>query len=727
MADQHLTLQLRPDVQWTGYHRQGRWVARDPLNASFFYFSEVEYTAAKLLDGTRTLPTLVEELKRKFPSISIHQDWIKLFITRLNSAHLLQPNSIRAANWLVKSQERSRNQSWLQVLLSPLSLRLPLFDPTSWLVKLRFLAVAVFHPAVIVGWCMAAMAVSFFVWLRVLSNPQIVQLDPGTLAGDRWLMLLVTYLVVKSLHEFGHALACVKAGSQCSEIGLLFLFFTPCLYCDTTDSWKLESKWSRAGIASAGIFTELVLATLAAIVWMVTRDGALHSIAWSTMVVCSIGTIVVNANPCLKYDGYYILSDLWGVPNLTQQAHAAVSKVFHWLMTGQPYTTEDLDANIFLLCAYSVCSFVYRTIVLSLIVWLLWSTLVPQGLGILAVIILAGTAIGLLTSWLHLGRSLYRELLGTHSVKFTRLVMLFTFVLVVVAFVWEFALPTNVQARAVTDFEDKTPVFAAQTGELVSCAKPNELLTVGAELLRLKASDKELALLVLQGEIAVVEQRLEQLKLRSASDPLASFSIPTTTELLSELNSKELLLQRELDSLVQRAVTEGYLIPADETLVAPFAAPRDDRPEPMLVDVVNRHSWLQRGTLVGWFSSQKKLQLTALVPEHEVKLLSLGQKCVCMWDSSVAERLAGEIVRISPEPVSETPKELVGDASLVSVRDELGRLRPELPHYEVTISVSASASQHIKGSLATVRIQIASRTLWQSAMRWVKMSLKPVY
>ena len=160
-------------------------------------------------------------------------------------------------------------------------------------------------------------------------------LSGAAMLGDRWWYLAACYVVAKSLHELGHGLACVRYRAYCRELGVMFLCLAPCLYCDTTDAWKLSSKWERAAIAAAGMWVEWILATLAAGVWLITQAGTLHYVAASMMLVCSLGTLLVNSNPLLKYDGYYLLSDLWGVPNLSELGSDALRGLLISALSGR--------------------------------------------------------------------------------------------------------------------------------------------------------------------------------------------------------------------------------------------------------------------------------------------------------------------------------------------------------------------------------------------------------
>src|SRR5947209_8298186 len=121
--------------------------------------------------------------------------------------------------------------------------------------------------------------------------------------GYLWLALGV----VKVIHEFGHGLSCKAFGGEVHEMGLLFLVFSPCMYCNVSDSWTLPNKWKRIIISAAGIYVELIIAAIATWVWWNTPTKPfINHLSLSLMVVCSVSTVVFNANPLMRYDGYYV-------------------------------------------------------------------------------------------------------------------------------------------------------------------------------------------------------------------------------------------------------------------------------------------------------------------------------------------------------------------------------------------------------------------------------------
>ena len=136
-----------------------------------------------------------------------------------------------------------------------------------------------------------------------------------------WLALSV--ILAKTLHELGHALACRHFGGECHEMGVLLLVFLPCLYCNVSDAWMFNSRWRRVAVDVAGMYVELVLAAACTFLWWFTVPGWINSICFNLMIVCSLNTLLFNGNPLLRYDGYYLLADLWEIPNLHERSATA--------------------------------------------------------------------------------------------------------------------------------------------------------------------------------------------------------------------------------------------------------------------------------------------------------------------------------------------------------------------------------------------------------------------
>src|SRR5690606_32747297 len=169
------------------------------------------------------------------------------------------------------------------------------------------------------------------------------------------------------------------------EMGVMILVLPPCLYCNVSDSWMLPNKWHRVAIGAAGIYVEIFIASLCTFIWWFSEPGMLNHLALSTMFVCSVSTILFNGNPLLRYDGYYILSDIIEIPNLRQKASDILArKMGHWCLGIEPPDDPFLpQRNQGFFALYSVAAAVYRWIVTFSILWFLYKIWEPYRLEVI--------------------------------------------------------------------------------------------------------------------------------------------------------------------------------------------------------------------------------------------------------------------------------------------------------------------------------------------------------
>ncbi len=202
----------------------------------------------------------------------------------------------------------------------------------------------------------------------------------------------MTLCVTKILHEFGHGLSCKHFGGECHEIGVMFLVLTPCLYCNVSDSWMLPNRWHRAAIGAAGMYVELVLASICTFIWWFTEPGPINYVCLNVMFISSVSTIMFNANPLLRYDGYYILSDILEIPNLRQKASTILNrKLGKWCLgLEEPEDPFLPQRKQWLFATYTVASAIYRWVVMFSILYFLNKVFEPYGLKVLGQAIAIG-------------------------------------------------------------------------------------------------------------------------------------------------------------------------------------------------------------------------------------------------------------------------------------------------------------------------------------------------
>jgi len=326
-AVRHLRPSLRAGVQ--ALHRRLRgaaWVLLfDPLNQRFHRVTPEVHRVVQLFDGRRTLDDVwalacqsADPAHDGDAQAVIGQPELVQLLSQLHANDLLQTQVSPDAGEVFerhRQQERSRlRQSWL----NPLSIKLPLFHPDAWFSRQAGLARRVMSLGMLCLWMLIVLPAAVLAWQHW--QPLTENLSDRVLSAGNLALLWLTYPLVKAVHEWAHGLAVKAWGGNVREVGLMFLIFTPVPYVDATASYSFPSKWARAAVAAAGIMAELVLGSLALYVWLLSEPGIVTAVAFNIILIAGVSTLVVNGNPLMRYDGYYILCDLLELPNLAQRA-----------------------------------------------------------------------------------------------------------------------------------------------------------------------------------------------------------------------------------------------------------------------------------------------------------------------------------------------------------------------------------------------------------------------
>lgn len=179
----------------------------------------------------------------------------------------------------------------------------------------------------------------------------------------------LTISAIKIIHELAHAYTAAYYGIHIPNMGIAFMVLWPVLYTNVTDSWKLNKRKQRLAISVAGIVSELVLAGLSTLGWALTPPGLLHSIFFIISSVTWITTLVINLNPAMRWDGYYLLCDIWGIDNLQPRAFAMTRWKLRSIVFGieGPPPEEVSPRTEFWMVIYSIFTLIYRLVIYTAI------------------------------------------------------------------------------------------------------------------------------------------------------------------------------------------------------------------------------------------------------------------------------------------------------------------------------------------------------------------------
>ena len=364
-----LRARLQPHADVTRHRDRGRpWYSvRNTASAEVFRLSPTVYSFLGLLDGTRTVnqawTMVADQLDAEAPT----QDEVIRLLSRLHDADLLQTDERPDFEELV---DRRRTRKWSKLwqrIGNPMSLRLPLWDPDRFLTRK-------------LGWLAPLPApLAMLLWLAVVAPAVVlagVHLDELTLnlsdrmfSAEGLISMLLVFPIVKLMHEMGHAVAVKSGGGAVHEMGVMLLVLLPVPYVDASAASMFRSRWRRIGVGAAGMLVETFIASLALYAWLELQPGVLRAACYTTMVIAGVSTVLFNGNPLLRYDGYFILADLIGVPNLAGRAGRYWAWLSQKLLFGaKAPAPATIPGETKWLIAYWPLSFIARTTVMVTIV-----------------------------------------------------------------------------------------------------------------------------------------------------------------------------------------------------------------------------------------------------------------------------------------------------------------------------------------------------------------------
>ena len=336
------------------------YVVRERFSTRAHRFSPAVHFLLMRMDGTRTFDAIWREAVTQFGEDAPSQDQILRTASQLYMADVLHSDAAVDERDLAERAANERKRMVSANFKNPMFVRLPLFDPD------RFLNATVHLVRPLVSWAGGALWLMAMIWLAtemfVHWDELTADMADRVLAAQSLITIVLVYPLLKTLHEFGHAYATKLAGEEVHEMGVMLLTLLPAPYVDASASAMVAGKWRRAGIAAAGMIVELTFAALAMLVWLKAQPGMARSVAYDALFIASVSTLLFNGNPLLRFDAYYILSDLLEIPNLGTRAqryyyYLAQHYLFGLADARDPATAKG-ERLWFLL--YAPASFIYR-------------------------------------------------------------------------------------------------------------------------------------------------------------------------------------------------------------------------------------------------------------------------------------------------------------------------------------------------------------------------------
>src|SRR4051794_15697815 len=496
-AAEHLRVKLRPDliIQPQFYEGMTHYVIKDPIALKYFRFKVEEYFLLQQLDGAQNLQDVKKAFERKYRPQTISIEDLTRFVAQLHEAGLAQIDSPDQAKVLIRRRRKNRWKKVWQFFANILYIKIPIIDPEKMLTGMYPYFRWIFTPYFItasVGMMLAALTLVASQWSTFSARlPDFQSFFNWSTIFYFWISLAI----IKIIHEFGHGLTAKHFGGEVHEMGMLFLVLTPALYCDVTDSWLLPSKWKRIWISAAGIYVECFLASLATFVWWNTEQGLLNSLCLATMFICSVNTILFNANPLLRYDGYYVMSDWLEIPNLRIKSTQFFAYLFQEKVLGLEVPVQSYmpRSRRSLFVTYAIASYVYRWVVTFSILYFLSQFLKPYKLQSISYMIAGGSLVPLLFMPLYQGVKFIRQPGRMRKVKKVRAAACAAVFVAIVTGILLIPTPLRVQGTLVLTTAQPEEIYAEVPGKLETLnVKDGDYVKAGTVLATLSNPEKQI-------------------------------------------------------------------------------------------------------------------------------------------------------------------------------------------------------------------------------------------
>jgi putative peptide zinc metalloprotease protein len=624
-------IKMRADLTFDRMTYQGveYWVVKEPLGQKYYQFPPHVFYLLRQLDGSKSIDQLQDDYHSKYAPKRITLQELQQLLTRFHKDGLVTSNVTGQGIELLKRGRKNKLMERVGQMSNILAIRYRGFDPERILNFLIRYTWWLFTPAAVMVTMIAA---SIALGSVIISWAEFQSKLPGFEAFfdvRQWYLFIGVLAVTKMFHEFGHGLSCKRLGGECHEIGFMLLVLTPCLYCNVSDSWRLPNKWHRAAIGAAGMYIEIMLATIATFIWWFVQPGLVQEICLKVMLVSSISTILFNGNPLLRFDGYYILSDILEIPNLNQKSTKALTTLLgrHWLGLEIP-DDHLMPANRPVAFAmFTVAAFCYRWFILAVIIIFLTKMLRPYGLESIGIGIAMFSMIGLIGMP---GYKLYKYMSvpgRLHQVKKPRFFSILSILILVIGLILLVPLPHYLRCELVVMPQDIATIWIRQPGKLESCeVKPGEEISAGQVVARLSNIDLELQLVEARGKVK--EKKLErELMINSGAA-----GQPGALDRMAEITGEIRNLQRFVRTMERQF--------AEMTLVSPIAGTVMETPYqyqtsgPGEVEDVDQRSLLygkhdnvsaQLGQRFCEVADLSKWYAVVILNEHQVKFAQIEQ------------------------------------------------------------------------------------------------------
>lgn len=619
---------LRSHVQiHRRFYRSLEWyLLEDPATGRFHRFSVRAYSLIGRMDGEKTLGQIWEEVCQASEEDIPSQDEVISLLSKLYQADALQTDRLPEAGELAGRAVQDRRRKLFRLLVSPTSIKIPVWDPDGFLNRTRNIAQWIFSPWglwVWLGVVVPALGMAVIQWQSITRDVTV-----QVLALENLALIGCIYPFLKLIHEFSHAYAVKRWGGEVHDMGLMFLVFVPIPYVDASSATGFEDKKQRMLTGAAGILAEVFVAALAFWVWHYASGGAARAVAFNVMIIAGVSTLVFNGNPLLRFDAYYILSDFLEMPNLAIRANQYAGYLARRYLAGirDAVSPAEGPGEPLRLGLYAVLSFFYRIfLTLRILLWMM------AGLPVVGVLLALWSGITFLVLPVaRLIRSLTTDpALATRRGRILSLAWGGSAILGV--FLLLIPLPGSTVVQGVAWPPDGAKIYSGSPGFVQGVyAKPGQEVKKGEILLECENEELKTEALVLKGRLKELDAQRMQITLEDRNR--ARILEDEITKVREEL----LRARDRIEDLVVRSPSDGVVV------------------LPRFQDLPGRY--LRRGEALGFVLAPSLMAVRLVAPQSAIQdLVSHTRKVSLKTAGRRDQTLEARVRRFSPAASRDLP------------------------------------------------------------------------
>jgi putative peptide zinc metalloprotease protein len=686
---------LRGHASLTRHHYRGKlwYVLQDQSSRRVHRFSETAYQMIGLMDGHRTLQEIWDAACARLGDDAPTQDETIRILAQLHATDLLQCEIPADAEELLRRQDRLRAVKLLQVIMSPLSIKFPLLDPE------RFLRATLPLYRPFFSWFGALL------WLAVVGGAAVLaglhweeltrDITDRVLAPENLAVMWFTFPVLKLFHEFGHACAVKRWGGEVHEMGIMLLVLMPIPYVDASASSAFRGKYQRVAVGAAGMLVESFIAALTLFLWVNMEPGLARSVAYNVLLIAGASTLLFNINPLLRFDGYYIFSDLVEIPNLRARANRYVASLSERYLLGMPEVQagrESVGEKRWFVF-FAIASFIYRLFITFAIVFVIAGKYFIFGV-LLAIFAAVGAVV------LPLAKALHFLLLSPRLRRTRSRAMVGTMVSVALVGALVFVIPMPMWTRAegviwVPEHAIVRPGAEGFVARLV--AAPNSMVIKGDPIVELEEP-------LLAARIRILQARLDELE--------SQYDAQRVNERVrSELTRESVNAARaELDRANERAHSLTVTAPVSGRLVMAHA---DDL----------QSKFVHQGQELAYVVEPGLLTARVMVPQQDIDLVRNRTTAIeVMLSEQLDAPQRGSIRREVPAATASLPNMALaveGGGKVALDPREKNKAQALQKYFQFEVALPERAQVHI-GSRVYVRFDHGYESLAVQAYRHMR-------